>query len=269
MKFGIVANPSIEEAVNLSKKVVQHLESKDQELLLETPIAEKLGRDGVDMTNLKPDVLVCLGGDGTVLYVSQRCDAPIFAINAGNIGFLTEADKTQVPQVLDRLIDEQFDITELIKLKVEVNGQRLLDCLNEAVVHTAHVAKLRDFIIKVNGVHALRERSDGIIVATPTGSTCYSMSAGGPIMDPRVQGFVVQPIAPFKLSTRPLVVSSSSQVEITIKHNKPCILVLDGQSERPLEGSEVLRYSLSEKRARFVRFSDKFYEKLNMKITAK
>jgi len=113
---------------------------------------------------------------------------------------------------------------------------------------------------------ALDVRADGIIVATPTGSTCYAMAVGSPIIDPRVDAFVIAPMAPFKFAARPMVVPASSKVRIEVAKPKPCMCVIDGQQEKEMEGLEAAEFSISENKARFIRFERDFYTRIREKI---
>jgi NAD+ kinase len=151
-------------------------------------------------------------------------------------------------------------------MATKVAGERLYDATNEGAVHTAHIAKIRHFNVFVDDQLAMDVRADGIIVATPTGSTCYSMAVGGPIIDPRVDAFVISPMAPFKFAARPLVVPASSKVRLALARPKPCLCVIDGQHERPMEGDEAVEFAISENKSRFVRFERDFYKRMREKL---
>jgi NAD+ kinase len=265
MRLGITANSEIPEAIKASRKVLAML--KGQEVVLESGLARLFKRKGVAIEDMDVDVLVTVGGDGTILRSLQRTSAPIFGINAGALGFLTEvAGDAETKTGIKRLLAEVFFIEERLKMATTVNGERLYDATNEAAVHTAHISKIRHFNIYVDDQLAMDVRADGIIVSTPTGSTCYAMAAGGPIIDPRVEAFVIVPMAPFKFSARPLVVPASSKVRIELARPKPCLCVIDGQQEREMEGTEVTECVKSENNSRFVRFERDFYKRMNEKL---
>jgi len=265
MKFGISCNVESEEALHLSKKVLHYLSEK-HEVLLENSLAKKLRRKGLPLEKMKVDALVTIGGDGTILRALQRNDSKILGINIGVLGFLAEIKAEDIEASLERVVKGDYTTEERLKLRTLVNEKRFYDCTNEAVVHTAAVAKMRRFKVRVDGHSAEDIRADGIIVATPTGSTCYAMSVGGPIIDPRVEAIVVVAIAPFKLPVRPMVVPANSEIEITLPEPRPCILVLDGQYEVELSGNEVMRFTISDKKAKFVRFDADFYRKIQEKL---
>ncbi len=266
MKFGITANPEIAHALKTTKAVVQLLHDK-HEIVLESDIAKTLGRPGKPLETIKADFILAIGGDGTVLRALQRTNVRVLGINTGSLGFLAEGDSKSVPMAISRLQRGDYTVEKRLKIKVTLNGKRLYDCTNEAVVHTAHVAKIRHYEIRVDDAVAEKVRADGIIVATPTGSTSYAMSAGGPILDPRVEAFVVSAIAPFKSSFHPFVVPASSKVQVSFLRPRPGLLVLDGQHDVPLEGDEKVVLTGSEKHAKLVRFGDNFYSRIHEKLT--
>jgi len=217
---------------------------------------------------MNAEVIITVGGDGTILRTLQGTDTPILGVNAGVLGFLTEVQPDQVRSAVKKVVSGKFRIEERLKLKTIMDGKRLEDATNEAVIHTAHIAKMRHFAISVDGTPATEMRADGLIVATPTGSTCYAMSVGSSIIDPRVDALVIAPIAPFRLSARPFVVPARSKIQVTIKEPRECIMVIDGQCEFDMCGKEKLVFTASDKKARFVSFKDDFYRNLEEKLVA-
>lgn len=216
---------------------------------------------------MKPDVILAVGGDGTILRALQLADAEILGINSGSLGFLAEVYAQEIETYLARVVKKDYQVEERLRLKVTMDGERLFDCLNEAVVHTANVAKIRHFEVHLDNALVTRVRADGIILATPTGSTSYSMSVGGPIVDPQVPGIIFGAIAPFKPSCRPHVFPASAHVRVTLVKPKECLLVMDGQRETHLKGTEEIAVTASERPARFIRFRDDFYRRFEEKIS--
>lgn len=266
MKFGITANPHISTALEAAKRAVQVLEPA-HEVLLETEFARELGRKGVPLAHMNVDVVLAIGGDGTILRALQLNPGAVLGVNSGSLGFLAEVHDTELEPYLERVIRNDYKIEERLRLKVSVDGERLFDCLNEAVVHTAQIAKIRHFEISVDDVLVERIRADGIIVATPTGSTSYSMSSGGPIVDPRVNALIVTAIAPFKPASRPHVFPADSAVRVKLMKPKECLLVMDGQHESHLKGTEDVVFTASERRARLIRFREDFYRRIEEKLS--
>ncbi len=266
MKFGVTANPRIPDSLDATRRILQFLEPK-HEVLLETEIAKDVGRTGVPLAHMKPDVILAIGGDGTILRALQLADAEVLGINSGSLGFLAEVYANEVESFLGRIVGKDYKVEPRQRLKVTVDGQRLFDCLNEAVVHTAHVAKIRHFEVHLDDALVTRVRADAMILATPTGSTSYSMSVGGPIVDPRVDAIILTAIAPFKPSCRPHVFPASSRISVKLVKPRECLLVMDGQHEMPLKGTEDVVVTRSEKPARFIRFRDDFYKRFEEKIS--
>lgn len=266
MRIGISGTPELKNFKRVANKVVEALEGED--IVFEERTAEALGREGVPLNKLKADVLITVGGDGTILRTLQTTSLPILGVNAGVLGFLTEVQPGEIEASMAQLIKGDYKIDKRLKLKVVVDGKRMKDTTNEAVVHTAHVAKMRHFVVSVDNKPATQMRADGIIVATPTGSTCYAMSVGSSIIDPRVEALVIAPIAPFRLSARPLVVPAKSSISVTIHEPKECVMVADGQEEVFLTGNEGIVFSSSEKKARFVILKGEFYKNLEEKLMA-
>jgi len=266
MRFGVTANPRIQSAMESAKHVIARLEPA-HEVLLESDLARALGRKGMPLAHMKADVMLAIGGDGTILRALQLSDAKVLGINSGSLGFLAEVNADEADASLERTIRGDYKVQERMRLKVVVDGERMFDCTNEAVVHTAHIAKIRHFEIRLDEQVVERVRADGVIVATPTGSTSYSMSAGGPIVDPHVDAIIVTAIAPFKPASRPHVFPARGQIPVRLLKPKECLLVMDGQHESSLKGTEDVVFTASERRAKFIRFEDDFYRRIEEKLT--
>ncbi len=267
MRFGISARANVKEGVELAAEALKFLEENDNQVLVETPLAKKIGGKPSDIEDMDVHVMVAIGGDGTVLRALQRNDAPVFSVNAGSLGFLTAVRPDEMIFALERIMRGEYIIDERIKLKIEMNGNRLSDATNEVVIHTSQIAKIRDFQLFIDGELVDSIRADGMIVATPTGSTCYAMSVGSPILTPGLRAFVIVPIAPFRLSSRALVISSDSTIEVRLSEpRKKCVVVVDGQDNEKMTPHDVLTISLSEKKARFIRFGQDFYRNVKEKL---
>ncbi len=278
MRIGLVVNPHIKNAVEESRKVIDYLKDKI-ELIITDEIGEVLNKKS-DLKDVKAvplsefnalnlDMMIAIGGDGTILRALHKCNVKIFGINAGVVGFLTEVHIHDALNSLKRILDKDYSIDKRVRLKTLLNDQVLEPATNEAVIHTADIAKMRLYLIQVDGVQALSVHADGIIIGTPTGSTSYAMSAGGPILDPKVDAFLIIPIAPFKLSARPLVVPSNSVITIKLMESRGnSVLVIDGQVRYKITPKDVVEISSAEIPAEFVRFEPNFYKSIEDKLTA-
>ena len=152
------------------------------------------------------------------------------------------------------------------RLNCWYNGQYLTPSVNEAVVHTASVAKIRHFRVYIDDVLASELRADGLIISTPTGSTCYAMSLGAPYMDPKVKALMVVPMAAYKFNSRPFIVPATSKITVENVLDKECLIVLDGQEEFKMDGCSKVDFMLSDRKARFIRYDTDFYSRVRDKL---
>ena len=263
-KYGIYANTSLEKAVEYTQQVIDALEG--HEYVVDTQIAEIMGLPGVPIKDIDADIVIVVGGDGTLLRVLQQTDAMVIGINGGSVGFLAEIDRDHIKDGIDRLLKEDYTIETRFKLASWYNGEYLKDSVNEALIHTSSVAKIRHYKIYVDEVLACEMRSDGVIISTPTGSTCYAMSLGAPYMDPHVDALMVVPMAAYKSTSRPFIVPANCKITVESVLDKDCVIVLDGQEEIPMEGGSKVEFMLSEKKAKFIRFNMDFFSRVREKL---
>ena len=201
MRFGISANPTLRGTKDTTKKVLKLLKNQGEEVWLEKEIASRLGEKGMPLEDMEGEIsiLITVGGDGTVLRALQKCSAPVFAIHTGSLGFLNEIEAEEVDEeCIRRLIEGDYSFEKHNRIRAIVDGEATPPVLNEIVVHTSRIVKMREFQLFVDGEEIDRIRADAMIIATPTGSTGYAYSAGGPLIDPRVDAMAVLPLAPFQ-----------------------------------------------------------------------
>ena len=263
-RYGIYANTSLSKAVEYTQEVIDAL--KGHEYTVDKQIADIMGIKGVPLKDMDVDIVIVVGGDGTLLRVLQQTDAIVIGINGGSVGFLAEIDKDHIKDGIDRLLREDYTIESRFKLRTWYNGGYLKDSVNEALIHTSSVAKIRHYKIYVDDVLACEMRSDGVIISTPTGSTCYAMSLGAPYMDPHVDALMVVPMAAYKSTSRAFVVPATSKITVESVLDKDCVIVLDGQEEIPMEGRTKVDFMLSEKKAKFIRFDMDFFSRVREKL---
>jgi NAD+ kinase len=217
--------------------------------------------------NKESDIVITIGGDGTILRALEKIEKPIFAINSGGMGFLTEIESKYAMSGLEKLLEGNYNVEERAKLKVMVDDKRLSDAANEVTVQTPRIAKIIYLKVFVDDELIETFGADGVIIATPTGSTSYALSAGGPILDPTVDAMVIAPLAPFKLSARPWVVPLRKKVGIKIlSKSKESKVVIDGESPISVNPESNIIITGSEKKARFVRFGESFYQMVRLKL---
>jgi len=266
VKIGIVANPQLKGLNEFLRRALTTLEG--HEVFLEEEISGEYPAMSRKLSEFDVDAIVTIGGDGTVLLTIQNIpkQVPLLAIRAGLLGFLTEIDKADMEDGIERLLSGKYIIDERMRVSSKINGVRMPDALNEVVIHTSQVAKLRHFNIKVDGELITTMRADGVIFATPTGSTSYALSVGSPILDPRLEAFVIAPIAPLWLSSKPTVVPATSHVQTTLEVPRSCMVVADGREERKFEGGERLEIFKCKSPAKFIRFNPDFYRRMREKL---
>lgn len=264
-------------AVNEYKKEAQDALGEAQSFFAAQGVAVKVVTVGGSKPDLSTtDLAISFGGDGTLLYCARLLagkNIPILAINLGDFGFITEITKDEWKEALGKYLDGQLKISRRIMLAVQVQrrGAAVAEfiSLNDAVVRTSGTPKIIRLQVYVSGTNIGRYRADGVIVATPTGSTAYSMSAGGPILHPEMAALILIPICPFTLSNRPIVIPYDERVEILIEEQQrtDLFLTVDGQESFLLLPKDrvVLRRTAKES---LIIQSDKrnFYEVLRSKL---
>ena len=237
------------------------------------PQGEQAERE--DLVQQKPDFVVVLGGDGTLLSTARnvaRAGIPILGVNLGSLGFLTEIRKDEIATALEAVDAGRCELSQRAMLHCRVcrNGKCVADydALNDVVMNQRAVARITDFEVKVNGIFVSQYRADGLIIATPTGSTAYSLAAGGPILSPEVPGFLITPVASHALTNRPLVVRDTAVIEVSLTVTREqAYLSVDGQQGEPLEEGDVVECRKSEFTVKLFKFPDRsFFHVLRTKL---
>ncbi|GHU05592.1 NAD kinase [Spirochaetia bacterium] len=222
------------------------------------------------------DIAFTLGGDGTVLYaarIAAPLKMPIFPINLGTLGFIAAVPPAQWEAVFDRWLLGEAEVSERLMLEftVERGGQTVLQgsCLNDAVISASGIAKIIHLHVESEFIRLGQYRADGLILATPTGSTAYSAAAGGPILDPEMEALIINPICPFTLSNRPVVLSAKETViiEVEAEQRSGVLLTVDGQVTEPLEPGDRVSIRQAPYKARLIASGrEAFYRALRSKL---
>ena len=212
------------------------------------------------------DLLVTLGGDGSILQAARVAaphDVLILGVNLGRVGFLTEAEPSEWEDVLSRALAGDYWVEERMMLSVACwRGDELLsesEALNDAVVGRGARGRAVHLRVDVDGGGLATYVADGLIVATPTGSTAYALAAGGPILPPELRNILLVPVAPHLSMERPIVLAEGVTVRITVVGHRPAVLMVDGQPEVELENRDVVRVEASPHVARFARVREQTY----------
>jgi NAD+ kinase len=267
MRFGITVHPGKQRAVEVARRVVAALRPHGEVVLAtETEgVFERTDRSE-PLASMRADLVIAVGGDGTFLWTLQRTTLPLLPIHAGTVGFLAEVDgedPAAVEKAIERTVRGEYHLEERMRLASEIEGHQLPDATNDVVVHTAQVAKMRLFELSLDGIPVGEVRADGLIIGTPTGSTSYSLSAAGPVIDPSLEAIELSALAPFRTSARAVVLDPWRTVGVRLLlPDKDAVVVVDGQSEFPLRAGERVAVYRSPRHAMFVRFGTRFVSHL-------
>ena len=262
-RYGLFVNMGIPEAKGYAERTIGALKGCD--LTLDEDSSKIFGLKGAPLDEMDVDIMITIGGDGTILRTFMKNNAPLIGINAGGVGFLAEIDVDDIETGMERLRQGEYVIEERFKIGSWYNGEYLAQAVNEVVIHTDTIAKIRHYKVYVNDRLMTEVRADGIIVSTPTGSTCYAMSLGAPLIDPDVNAFVVVPMAAYKFASRPFVVSADSKVTVEVVMDSGCVIVVDGQKEYTMCGKTRVDISRAGT-VRFIRFNTDFYSRVRKKL---
>jgi NAD+ kinase len=250
-RVGIVHKVSSAEATETALFVGQFLSAKGVEVVV----------DDLEVSR-SAELVVVLGGDGTLIHAArllQGRPVPILGVNMGSLGFMTEVPQSDLYAALERVLAGEAVVSERMKLRVHLHrGGRVeptldAEVLNDVVIGKGALSRMAELDTRCGGHYVATYKADGIIVATPTGSTAYSLAANGPIMFPSMQGVILAPICPHMLTQRPIVVPDHLQVEIVLMNDSEVYLTLDGQRGVPLERGDRVQIKQSRNRVLLVR----------------
>ncbi|RPI35211.1 MAG: NAD(+) kinase [Nitrospiraceae bacterium] len=238
-KIGIICKTDRKEPQEILLELLPLLRQKGCEAFVDAETAAALNIKGFSRSEIASlvDIVLVLGGDGTMLSVSRLVaskDIPILGINLGSLGFITEVNRDEIFSAVDKMLNDGCAIEERMMLTAAIhrNGKKIADytVLNDVVINKGALARIIDLETNINDRYVTTYKADGLIISTPTGSTAYSLSAGGPILYPTLDSIVVTPICPHTLTNRPIVVPADSKIEIIIKSlSEDVVLTLDGQ----------------------------------------
>ncbi len=277
-RIAILTKPKFPDVKPILKDLVGWLRENHKEVVLDRENSSLIG----EHTNLKKsqiaaaaDLLLVLGGDGTMLNAARLVEeqgVPILGVNMGGLGFLTEISLDQLYPTLGRIFAQDYSVEERLMLRAQIHrhGEHVArsTVLNDVVVNKGTLARMIEVHIAVDGQFVTRLRGDGLILSTPTGSTAYSLSAGGPIIAPSVQALILTPISPHTLTHRPLLVPGTANVEVTlVSKDEGAMTTFDGQVGVAMTQGDTVTVSASQYRTRLIRLSDRtYYDVLRRKL---
>ncbi len=274
----VLAKPGTDEGQRIAFELGSWLRDRGVTVRFDEPTARALGRrDGVRAGTLPSgvDLVIVAGGDGTLLSAARLAGPrgiPILGVNFGGLGFMTELQPEELYAALERVLRGEYDIDERAALRVRFRrGRKILAeyaLLNDAVVTKTALARMLVLELRIDGELVATYTSDGLIIATPTGSTAYNLSAGGPILDPRTSAFVIAPICPHTMSYRPLVVPVGVRIEVTLRSlTEEAYLTLDGQVGFPMKPLDAIVVDRHPRAVRLLRVARRgYFEILQRKL---
>ncbi len=275
-RIGIIVKKGVPEALNAIKGLLPLLKKKGFVVFVESDPATILKIKGYHRERIPSlvDMIMVLGGDGTLLSAASLVGdkgIPILGVNVGSLGFITEITVNEIQEGIERIISKGYLVEERIMLSARVYRRRKkvfkASALNDVVIHKSALARMIGFDIHINQRYVTALRADGLIISTPTGSTAHSLSAGGPILYPTLESFVITPICPHTLTQRPIVLPDKFIPKITIKGGDDVYLTLDGQTGFPLNVEDIIEVKKADYKTKFIRFHDRdYFEILRTKL---
>mgnify|MGYP005834992713 CR=1 FL=1 len=276
-RIGIIGKSGRPEPAEIAKEITPWLKQKGAEIFVDIETSQSIGIKGYLRSEIPKlaDLVLVLGGDGTMLSVARLvCEKgiPILGINLGGLGFITEVQRTEIYDALERIFSGQYTLEERMMLNAYVvrHGERIAGytTLNDVVINKGALARIIDLETFVDKRYVSTFRSDGLIVSTPTGSTAYCLSAGGPILFPTINSIVLIPICPHTLTNRPIVLPDTVIVEVTLKSLvEDVFLTLDGQVGFSLRQNDTVIIEKSPHKTRLlIPFERDFFEVLRTKL---
>lgn len=268
--IGLILNPNLGQSLTaVTEAIIQYLRKQGLEVFMLEEHALLLGRNGVNREQMRErsDCLFSLGGDGTLLStipIAAPSGLPVLGINLGRLGFLTELGPEELFPGIEKILEGRYRIEERLLLHggVERTGKTIKEvmCLNDCVIGRGALSRPCRLEVRVNEYCAMKFNGDGIIVSTPTGSTAYSLSAGGPVVEPTVEGIILTPICPHSFMVRPMVVNAQAEVRVLLETSVAGFnLTVDGQESIPLlagDAVRIVRYPVAYK---LIRVSDRSF----------
>jgi len=278
-RVGIVAKPDAGGAREVVQRLIGWLQERGRSVVLDketaglVPDAAVTAVGRADLPG-QVDFIIVLGGDGTLLSVSRSVGdlgTPLLGVNLGGLGFLTATTLDEMLPAVEEFLEGRMVVDERMMLAARVRrgGAVVADflALNDVVIMKSAMSRIIDFTVAVDGQAATAYRADGLIISTPTGSTAYSLSAGGPILFPTMDAVVITPICSHTLTNRPIVLPGTQRIEVTLRANQEVMLTVDGQVGFGLNEDDVIEAQRAPARIRLLRFHHKhFFSVLRTKL---
>ena len=269
-RIGVVYHPALEGAEAVARDLAALAATRGVEQWV-ADLPKDASSGGLAEAVAGSDLLVCVGGDGTVLHASgiaARSGTPVFGVRMGRLGFLAESTEPEAAAGLATILGGGGRIEERMLLRAAADGREPVDALNDIVIGGEHLGRTVSVGLRVDGVLLAEYRADAVIAATATGSTGYALAVGGPILHPTSDDIIVTPVAPHLSYTNALVLPGSADIELVVARGIRALMIVDGALEQPIESGAVVRVSRSPLQARFVRLGEErqFYANLAKRL---
>jgi len=277
-RVGITSKPNKAEVSEIAPPLMDWLRERGIEVLIDQETAATLGSPAAGMdrpqVGAAVDLVIVLGGDGTFLATARALEGrpvPILAVNLGGLGFLTVVTRDEIYASLEAVLAGRFRVESRVQLEASVirNGLQLgpYVALNDVVLNKGAIARVLDFDVRADDQFISTYKADGLIVSTPTGSTAYSLAAGGPVIAPNVRAFIITPICAHTLTNRPIVLRDNVTIEVAVKTNESVYATVDGQEAIEVYEGDRVRLHKASSSVEMIHAVDKsYYEVLRQKL---
>ncbi len=271
-KVGIVLRPLTPELKDYFFKIKEVFIREKIEVLIDSTSAKMIGIYGEEFEDMceKSDLLVSIGGDGTLISLARRSykyNKPILGINMGKLGFLTDINPDEIEEFIKKLKADKYRIDLRMVIQAQINGREMIS-FNDVVINRKVLSRMVNVQALVNNHCFNTYYGDGLIISTPTGSTAYNLSASGPVVFPLTEAFIITPICPHSLTQRPLVLPVEFEIDLKIDDTIGAVMIIDGQDVIELNPNDIVTIKSAEKKVKLIHRSERNYfnilkEKLN------
>ena len=270
---GLVARYDKKSALKLTEDLAEYLKKRGLKVYVEDTLTDKVTtkEEFIPLSKMKTDFIITIGGDGTILRTClnvPKPEPPILTINMGVRGFLTEVEPKNACDAVERILKGEYKIEKCAKLAVTIGKEPMPDALNDVVISACEPSKILYTQICKDGKPILKCQADGLIVATQTGSTGYSLSAGGPVLDQEVDAFVLTPICSLTVF-HSLVFPADSTVSFNVERPREMLVLIDGNYRKLVSSDDMLKVTRSKNVTSFIRFETDFYDRLKNRLLFK
>ena len=270
-KVGVICKPSSHDLKEKYLPIIKAITAANFEIFFEEESAKIFDKEGYEFETLCKlcDFFITIGGDGTLISVSRRSyeyEIPVLGVNLGTLGFLTDIMPNELPKFLEKIKTQEYRIDSRMMIEATIEDKSFVS-FNDLVVTRKDVSHMVRVDAKIDGKIFNSYYGDGLIISTPTGSTAYNLSSGGPVVFPLTEAFVVTPISAHSLTQRPLVLPGNFEIELTTSDERGAIVIVDGQDTHCIKKGEAVKIKVAQKKAKLMhRLERNYFSVLNEKL---